>query len=164
MSHKKIAWKWKVFETIRKLKCEFWVVCYMVTSFHENMRWLDAKTDKLVMQAKQPISCVELKFWPKLSNLKHECASWNFHFKSWRKKFQSKMKLVSTVWWKMKVQAMMGLPMSWKVRWRKRFFKFEEMCFELKWKVVKWVKTWVLKHISVSHLKILVWEWKLSLR
>ena len=42
------------------------------------------------------------------------------------------------------------------------FFKFGEMCFESKWKVVKWVKSWFLKHKSVSQFKFCVCEWKFS--
>ena len=117
---------------LRKIKCEFLDVLYMITTFHENMRWFDAKTDKPIMQAKQLILCKELKFWPKISNLKHECTSWNFHVGSWRNMFQSKMKSLSWVLDEKYacnpelVGQSHGKFDEWKV------FKFEEVCFELR--------------------------------
>ena len=47
----------------------------MITKFYKNMGWFDSKTNMLVMQAKYKISCVELKFDEKLSNLIPEYTS-----------------------------------------------------------------------------------------
>ena len=94
------------------------------------MRWFDANIEKLVMHAKQPISCAELKFWQKNSNLKHECTSWNFHIGSWINMFWSKMKSLSWVLDE-KCKCNPGL-----VGWshgkfdEEKVFKFKEMRFE----------------------------------
>ena len=113
----------------------FWDVLDMITTFHEKIRWVDAKTNKLVMHAHQPISCAKLKFRPKNSNLKHDFTGWNFHVESWRNIFRSKMKFLS---WVLDENAntihtwLIGLMEVW---WMKKFCCLEEVCFELRKKV-----------------------------
>ena len=75
----------------------------------------------------------------KFSNLVHKCTSWNSHVKSWIKMFQSKMKSFPEFWWKMQVQAIMGLSMSWEVRWRKSFSSLEKCVSS---KSEKWWSEW----------------------
>ena len=43
----------------------------------------------------------------------------------------------------------------------KKSYEFDEMCFESKWKMVKWMEIWVLKQESFSHLNVFVCELKL---
>ena len=131
-------------DTIWKLNCEGWYVLYMIIIFHENMRWVDVKSYKLVMHDKQPIPCAKLKFWPKKSNWKHEYKSWNFHVGSWRNIFRSKMTSLS---WVLDENA--NAIKSWLVglmdySLNEKFSSLKK--YALSWEIkVNWVETWVLE-------------------
>ena len=86
-------------------------------------------------------------FNPKFPNLVHKCTSWNFHVKSGRKMFQSKMKSVSWVLIKMQVQARMGLSMSWEVQWRKSFSSLEKCVLS---QSEKWWSEWKVEFWNIE--------------
>ena len=77
-------------------------------------------------------------FDPKLSNLVHECTSWNFHVKSWIKVFQSKINLVSRVLMKNASASQNGFVDVMRSLMEKKNFNFGEICFNSKWKVEFW--------------------------
>lgn len=118
-----------------KAQSEFWDVLYMITTFHENTNWVDAKTDKLVMQAKQPISCAKVKFRPKNSNLEHESTIWNFHVISWRNMFQSKLDVIHEFCMKMYEFNLELVSRSHGNSMNEKFWSSEKICFELRKKV-----------------------------
>ena len=145
------------------LKANIWILrCfvleYQVSSKSEQVRCQNQNASHVC----QTITCKKWSFHPKSSNLVHKCASWNFYFKSWRKMFQYKNEVNFLSFDKNASASQNGFVDVMRSLMKKKFSKFGEMCFKSKWKVVKWVKSWVLKHGSVSHLKILVCEWKIS--
>jgi len=59
------------------------------------------------------------------------------------------------------MQARMGLPILWKVLWRK-VMSLMKCALSRNGKAVKWMGSLFLKYESVSHLKNLVLDWKFS--
>jgi hypothetical protein len=128
-SHKKIAWKLEVFETFQNIKCEFWYVLNMLTTFHENLVWEDAKNLKLDMPVEQPILCADGEILIKNWNFEHESKSADFHVGSWINMFQSKMICLSWISDEnVYMQSRVGESVSWEFdEWK--VSKFEKECF-----------------------------------
>lgn len=110
------------------LKAKIWIrdVLDFNTKFYQNLSKLDVETKMLVMYAKQWISCAKITFWSKILKFgagmhklkicmsNHEETRTHIYFNpNWSHFYE--------FWWKMQVQARMGLSMSWEVRWRRGF-------------------------------------------
>ena len=134
----------------------------MFTTFHASLSWSDAKTDKLVKQAKQQISCAELKFRPKNSNFKHEFTSWNFHLGSWRNIFWSKMRSLSWVLDENVRRNPESVSWSHGSSMNGKVFEVWEK-YALSWeREVKWVKIFFLELGKFFSLEKFGWNEKLA--
>ena len=147
-------------ETFQRIKCEFWDFLYFITYFHENMSWEDAKTHKLVMRDKQPISCAKGEILTKNWNLEHESTSWDFHLGSWRNMFQLNMRCFSWVsyehvWMKSIVDEFLSWEIDeWKVFEVEKRMLWVDKTSENGWEV------WVFILIKVFLLEKLGWNGK----
>ena len=92
-----------------------------------------------------------------IKNLKFETWMHNLNFACWimKKHFSIQNEITfMSFGWKMKIQSRVGLSVSWKVRWRKRFSSLKKCAFSQNGKWGSEWKSWVLRHERVSHFKM----------
>ena len=125
---------------IWKLKYEFWDVLDLNTKFHQNLSKLDDETEMLVMYARQWISRAKMKFWSEILKFGKQMHKLKFSCQIMKKDVSiQKWSQFHEFWWKMQVQAKMGLSMSWEVWWIKSFSSLEKCVLS---RSEKWWSEW----------------------
>ena len=113
---------------------------------------------KLECLSCMPNNQFHVKKWsfdPKFSNLVHECTIWILHVESWRNMFQSKIKSFSWVL-NYEYNASHGGVCRCHGLFDEEESEFDEMSFELSWKMVKWMRNEALEPRKMFPLENLV--------